>query len=100
MNIEPRKRFEASAVARRAMADGSVFNGDTLERNVPFHETNPFCFRVLFGVSHLFTETYAVCSGVCKWVRSGKTNPFWGVFWGRFRQRFHGPGPVAARTSR
>src|ERR1017187_3632948 len=46
------------------------------ERNVPFHETNPFYFRVVFDVSILDTETYVVCSGVCKWVRSGKTNPF------------------------
>ena len=25
-------------------------------------------------------KSYVVCTGVCKWIRSGKTNPFWGVF--------------------
>ena len=48
------------------------------ERNVPFHETNPFCFRGVFDVSFVSTVFYVVCSGVCKWVRSGETNPFGG----------------------
>jgi hypothetical protein len=54
------------------------------EERVPirFCETNPFCFRPSLDVSHVFTGTYAVCSGFCKWVRSGKTNPFRGVFRG------------------
>ena len=59
---------------------------------IRFCETNPFYFRGLFATSHVFTVTYAVCSHVCKWVRSGKTNPFWrgygAIFiekWVRFR---------------
>jgi hypothetical protein len=51
-----------------------------LERNVPFYQTNPFQFREVFVVSILYTETYAVCRSVCKWVRSGKTNPIWRVY--------------------
>src|ERR1017187_5061718 len=52
------------------------------ERNVPFYETNPFYLCEVFDVSHLCTETYVFCSGVCKWVRSDKTNPFSGVYEG------------------
>jgi hypothetical protein len=50
-------------------------------------ETNPFSFRAIGDVSILDTETYDVCSCVCKWVRSGKTNPFGGGFVERIRRR-------------
>ena len=49
---------------------------------MPFHETNPFYLCDVCDVSHLCTKTYVVCSGVCKWVRSEKTNPFSGVYEG------------------
>ena len=52
------------------------------ERNVPFYETNPFGFRGLSGVSVLLTETYAVCSVVCKWVRFPKRTHLGAVFEG------------------
>jgi hypothetical protein len=45
---------------------------------IRFCETNPFYFRTFFEASFLYTTTYAVCRSVCKWVRSGKTNPFSG----------------------
>jgi hypothetical protein len=47
---------------------------------IRFCETNPFHFRGVFDASPLFTAIYKLCSRVCKWVRSGKTNPFWGAF--------------------
>src|ERR1017187_3150459 len=50
----------------------------TRASNMPFHETNPFHLRLLFGGSDLFGGTCVVCRRVCKWVRSGKTNPFSG----------------------
>jgi hypothetical protein len=52
-----------------------------------FCETNPFYFDAVCGVTLLFTETYVVCNGFCKWVRSGKTNPFGGGLWGRFHRK-------------
>ena len=45
---------------------------------IRFCETNPNYFRTVYDVSFLFTIAYVSCSGVCIWVRSGKTNPFWG----------------------
>jgi hypothetical protein len=47
--------------------------GEGAAKNMRFCETNPFYSCDIFGVSPLFTETYAVCNGVCKWFRSGKT---------------------------
>src|SRR6267154_808880 len=70
-----------------------------------FCETNPFHFRLLFDGSGLFSGTCAVCRSVCKWVRSGKTNPFWGRFEAVFIEkwvRFGGTNPfceVATVTS-
>ncbi len=46
---------------------------------IRFCETNPPFCEGDFDVSFLFTETYAVCSGICRWVRFGKTNPISGV---------------------
>src|ERR1017187_3998583 len=62
----------AAAHPYQTLADGR----ESGERNVPFHETNPFHFWEIRDTSHLSTATYAVCRRVCKWVRSGKTNPF------------------------
>ena len=58
------------------------------ERNMPFYETNPFQIRGLFYVFPIFTDTYDVCSGVCKWVRFPE------------RTHFSGPtGPIPAPYS-
>src|SRR5260221_12849020 len=48
---------------------------------IRFCETNPFCFLIFVDGSLLFAETYVVCSGVFKWVRSPKTNPFSEGIW-------------------
>src|SRR5258706_14591109 len=44
--------------------------------HIRFCETNPFYFLSIIGGTIVFTGTCVVCSSVCKWVRSGKTNPF------------------------
>ena len=56
--------------------------GATRGPYIRFCETNPFHFRGVFIVSGILTETYEVCRSVCKWVRSGKTNPFSGCLMG------------------
>src|ERR1017187_9605776 len=69
--------------------------------NMPFCETNPFHFRVVFDVSIVNTETYAVCRGVCKWVRSGKTNPFLGGSSdGTSHPRSSGTDPTSINSAR
>ena len=40
--------------------------------NMPFCETNPFCFRTTTDASLVFTVAYDVCRRFCKWGRSGK----------------------------
>src|ERR1035437_2796329 len=71
---------------------------------IRFCETNPFYFLLIFDGSTVFAGTCVVCSGVCKWVRSGKTNPIWGIFWVVFiekwvRFRRTKSGRVATETS-
>src|ERR1017187_190498 len=81
MNVRAGYLAKASAFAR---ALRRTSRRDTRASNMPFHETNPFYFRGFIAVASSFTASYAVCSGVCKWVRSGKTNPFRGRFGGCF----------------
>src|ERR1017187_5627952 len=75
----------------RRLAD-SVLCTARGERNVPFYQTNPFCFRVLFDGAISFSETYAVCSDICKWVRFPKRTHFGGgsmttSFWYKISRR-------------
>src|ERR1035441_6449681 len=65
----------------RTLCHGAIRCCAQLGAPIRFCETNPFCFVAFFDVSLLFTEAYAVCSSVYKWVRSSKTNPFWRGFW-------------------
>ena len=81
MNVRAGYLAKASAFARTPRRTS---RRDTRASNMPFHETNPFYFRGFIAVASSFTASYAVCSGVCKWVRSGKTNPFRGRFGGCF----------------
>jgi len=71
-------RAARATTAGRSVGFGSIAR----EKSPPirFCETNPFHFRLLFDVCNLCTVICVVCSRVCKWVRSGKTNPFEGCF--------------------
>src|SRR5271170_1374887 len=83
----PPSFFELWRTSRRPgkMAQLYPFRGEK-DPHTCFCETNPFYFRGFFDASVLFTGTCDFCRGVCKWVRSGKTNPFLGGYGMLFRQ--------------
>src|ERR1035441_9820111 len=70
-------------VAVRGLGTPSLGVGATrccgqLGAPIHFCETNPFYVPSVFDVSISFTEPYAVCRGICKWVRFGKRTHFRG----------------------
>src|SRR5258708_6356332 len=64
---------------RRRSSSYGGRDGATRGPHICFCETNPFQFRASVDVSGQLTAGYVICSEVCKWVRSQKTNPFEGV---------------------
>ncbi len=65
---------------------------------MPNYQTNPVQIHIIFGALIFSAGTYNFCRGICKWVRSRKTNPFEGGFRrqiGRSRSRI---GSIFAQT--
>src|ERR1039458_3079501 len=83
MNIEPRKGFEASAVALRAMARLAAVARPTSRGRYGGHagayirycETNPPFWKAIFYVSFVFRNTYIVCRPGLQVGSFWKTNP-------------------------
>src|ERR1039458_5050040 len=96
MNIEPRKGFEASAVALRAMARLAAVGRPTSRGRYGGHagayirycETNPPFWKAIFYVSFVFRNTYIVCRPGLQVGSFWKTNPPGRVFRGVFTEKW------------
>src|SRR5580704_11695665 len=70
------KRSDIGAGIRETLAQRETGHAG----NVPFYQTNPPFFGMLFDVSCVCTKPSTNCGDVCWWVRFGKTNPVFGCF--------------------